>query len=409
VKLLFLLPSVPAPANAGAKMRNHGLLRLASQEHEVHALAFGAAEDQARLASLVRRAQVVPLPPERALRERGVEMLTSGLPDMARRLWSTDFLAALQQLLASERYDAVQAEGIEMAPYLHAVALANPCAERPWHIYDAHNAEFLLQRRAFEGAGLGRPRGALRAVYSLVQWQRLARFEGAVVRRSHQTLAVSYHDANQLEALAPGEADVRVVPNGIDLAAYPFRLVEPEDPPALLFVGKLDFRPNADALAWLVHEVLPRLHAHQPRVRLFVVGDQPPAWVVQVGQRDNRVAVTGAVADERPYFERATASLLPMRVGGGSRLKALVSFASGVPVVSTRPGMEGLDAEPARDFVLADSADEWAHALAALIRDREQQRRLAESGRALVQQCYDWQVLAGTLREAYRSLGEAAP
>jgi glycosyltransferase involved in cell wall biosynthesis len=311
-------------------------------------------------------------------------MVRSDLPDMAQRLWSAEFSATVRRQLQQYAYDAVQAEGIEMARCLSMV----PPSSR---IYDAHNAEFLLQRRL---AGTASPMGRL---YSRLQWRRLERFEADLVRHCRMTLAVSEHDANQLIALAGAAANVRAIPNAIDIAAYSFQLPGESSQANVLFVGKLDFRPNAVALAWFIREVLPRLGD----ARLFAVGDAPPGWLVSAGQHDTRVAVTGHVADERPYFARCSALVLPVQTGGGSRLKALVAMASGVPIVSTRLGMEGLEAEPDVHYLLADSADEWTASLRRLLDDVSLRQRLACHARALVEERYTWSAMRDRVREAY--------
>jgi glycosyltransferase involved in cell wall biosynthesis len=383
-RLLVLLPGVPSPADSGARIRNQGLLRLLCEECEVDAIAFGEPESQSELARLVQRATIVTAPRPRSGVERTVDLAASQLPDMAQRLWSLGFEDALKQALALRSYDAVQAEGIEMARHLERV----PPSAR---VYDAHNAEFLLQRRLVaEGPLAAR-------VYSRLQWRRLERFERRVVQRSRLTLAVSNHDANQLLALAGPGANVRVVPNGIDVAAYPFRAPPTGEQSNLLFLGKLDFRPNREAVQWFIDEVLGRL----PRARLFAVGAAPPPWLVSAGQHDDRIAVTGYVRDERPYFARSAALILPLRTGAGSRLKALVAMASGLPIVSTRLGMEGLEAEPGVHYLPAESAEEWVSAVDCLLRDASARERLARSARSQVEQRYDWSVIRGEARSAY--------
>jgi glycosyltransferase involved in cell wall biosynthesis len=384
-RLLFLLPSVPVPLDAGARIRNNGLLKLLSAEHEVDAIAFGAPESAEALASLTRRASVVPLPPRRSLRTRAIDMATTGLPDMGLRLWSPAFEQALWCTLDSAAYDAVQAEGIEMAGYVDAV----PPARR---IYDAHNAEFLLQRRAAETATTLAAR-----LYSRLQWRRLERFERQIVRHARMTLAVSQHDANQLVALAGPQAYVQVVPNAIDVTAYPFVAPTEHVAPNLLFVGKLDFRPNAQAVRWFVDNVLSAVK----HVRLFAVGCAPPRWLVEAGQHDERIAVTGYVADERPYLSRCAALVLPVRAGGGSRLKALVAMASGLPIVSTRFGMQGLDAEPQTHYLLAESAGEWLASLSRVLGDAALRQHLALNGRRLVEERYDWSAIRADVTRAY--------
>jgi glycosyltransferase involved in cell wall biosynthesis len=369
----MLLPSAPRPLDAGAKIRNAGLLRLLREVHEVDALAFGDVDPDCPGVEVVA-------PPARSMARRLGDMIRSDLPDMAHRLWSHEFAAKV----ARRRYDAVQAEGIEMARYL---ALVPP----DLRVYDAHNAEFLLQWRLAQS---GSAQGVL---YSRLQSRRLERFERAVVSGSRMSLAVSAHDANQLLALSDGAANVQVLPNALDAASYAFRAQSPEVQPNFLFVGKLDFRPNAEGLAWFIPEVLQKLG----QARLFAVGAAPPGWLVRVGQHDQRVAVTGYVADERPYFARCAALVLPVRTGGGSRLKALVAMASGLPIVSTRLGMEGLEAEAGTHFLQAEAPQEWIDALRQLVSDGALRKRLACAARALVEERYDWSALREPLRAAY--------
>jgi polysaccharide biosynthesis protein PslH len=373
-RLLFLLPTPAEPADAGAKIRNRGFIELLRESHEVDTLALDSVVSQ----------------PRRSAARRARDLVGSRLPDMALRLWSPEFMARVARSAGTNAYDAVQAEGIEMGRYL---SVAPP--ER--RIYDAHNAEFLLQRRLSES---DRASFAER-VYSRIQWRRLERFEQRVVQTSRMTLATSDHDGNQLRALAGPCVDIRVVPNAIDAHAYPFQSRPAGEVPNLLFIGKLDFRPNADAVRWFLDHVMSAM----PNTRLFVVGAAPPKWLVQAGQRSDRVAVTGYVADDRPYVARASALVMPLRSGGGSRLKALIAMASGVPIVSTRVGMEGLEAEPGVHFLCADTASEWLTCLRRLRAEPGLAQSLAQQGRALVERCYDWSAMRARVREAYAWLG----
>ena len=260
-------------------------------------------------------------------------------------------------------------------------------------MYDAHNAEFLLQRRLADSAS---PPGR---VYSRIQWRRLERFEGEVVRGSRLTLAVSEHDANQLIALAGASANVHVIPNAIDVSAYPFRPVS--DPKMMLanvlFVGKLDFGRTPRRWGCFVR----RGSATRARGS-FVRRRRLAARVAgAAGQHDDRVAVTGYVPDERPYFARCAALVLPVQTGGGSRLKALVAMASGVPILSTRLEMEGLEAEPDVHYLQADGADAWVSALRRVLSDGALRQQLACNARALVEQRYTWAAMRSRVREAY--------
>lgn len=388
-RVLFLLPSVPDPADSGAKLRNLMLLRLAAERHEVDAIAFGRPDEAERLAKLADRSRVLP-PPIRTRWQRAASIAASQWPDMAERLWSAEFADAVSCMHGEA--DLVQAEAIEMARYL---ALTSPGKR----VYDAHNPEFLLQRRLSEAT-----RGRTAAAYSRLQWRRLERFERAAVLGSRLNLAVSHHDANQLRALGRG-ACVSVVPNGLKTSAFQFKEPDPEAAPNLLFVGKLDYRPNADAVRWLIEHVLPRVFSSVPTARLFVVGANPPEWLVKAGQHDDRIAVTGYVADERPYLERCCALLLPVQVAAGSRLKALVALASGVPIVSTALGMEGLEAQADQDYLQAESPEDWATAVNRVLSIPGMRADLARRGRQLVEHHYAWDVIRPQLHEAYARIG----
>lgn len=385
MRALVLMPSFPVPAHSGAQMRNAALVRALGQDHEIDVLAFGSANDtQGPELPGARRVTLVAPPAARNRAARAANLVSRHWPDMALRLWSDAFADRVDH----RPYDVVQAEGIEMGRYLATV----PPVKR---VYDAHNAEFLLQQRFAESGTQ-----AVGRLYSRLQWHRLEAFERALVRTSRLTLAVSTHDANQLRALAGGLANVRVVPNVIDVASYPFEPRAPrETSPAgaeMLFVGKLDFRPNAEGVRWFIEQVLPRIGG-----RLFAVGAAPPEWLVRAGQHTERIAVTGYVADERPYLKRCTVLVLPLWAGGGSRLKALVALASGIPIVSTGLGMEGLEVEPGMHYLRAETADEWVACLRKLIDDPCLPTRLAEAGRRLVEERYDWQVAHARVREVY--------
>jgi glycosyltransferase involved in cell wall biosynthesis len=199
---------------------------------------------------------------------------------------------------------------------------------------------------------------------------------------------------------------VRVIPNGVDAAAYPFVAPHPDQAANLLFLGKLDFRPNAEAVEWFVPSVLRPLFQSVPEARLFAVGANPPSWLVEAGQHDDRLAVTGYVSDERAYLARCAVLVLPFRTGGGTRLKALIAMASGLPIVSTRLGMEGLDAEPGEDFLVAETASEWVAVLQRLLKDSDLRARLAHNGRVLVERRYYWSALRAEVSAAYAWLQE---
>ena len=402
MKILFLTPRFPYPLDVGTSLRNFRLLQSAAQEHEVHLLSFLdrplRTDHLEAVQAVARRVELRPSPRHR-LGRRLDGVLRTGWPDMALRRWSPGFAHTLGELMREERYDVVEAEGIEMARYL-------PLARGARTVFSDHNVEHQLQRRAYE-VDRGQPSRWPQAAYSYVQAERLTRFERAACRLADRVVTVSDVDASALRALEP-TGRYTVVPNAIDVAAYPRRDGWP-DRPGVLFAGTLDYRPNADAVRWLLDEIVPPMHAQAPEARVFVVGRSPAPDVVARGQHDARIAVTGAVESLDSYWARSTVYALPMRGGGGVRFKALEAMAAGLPIVSTSMGMEGIDAEPGVHYLAADTPPAFADALALLLADRGLRERIRDNAARLVRERYDWRAVAPALLAVYRDItGEVA-
>lgn len=382
-------------------MRNLAMLRAAATRGPVDLLSYGSLTGEEgpavdpQLGQICQRVRLFQTP-RRTIHRRALDSLRSPLPDMAHRLWSPAFAAVLDQWLSATRYDVIQIEGIEMARYAMEAVL------RPKLVFDDHNVEFLLQMRA-QQVDLHRPGRAHAAVYSFIQARKLRGFERSICRASDAVIAVSPEDAAQLQALSG--SDVDIIPNAIDMTCYPFTESRTPAVPAVLFPGTMDFRPNADAALWLVERVLPTLLAMRPEVQCYIAGRNPHAALIRHGQHHPAVAVTGEVASMAPYWERASVCVLPLQVGGGSRFKALEAMALGLPIVSTALGMEGIEAIPNQDYLLADDPEAFARSVARLLENRELRRSLARRGRSLVERLYTLDVVTERLNALYDRLG----
>jgi len=322
---------------------------------------------------------------------------------MARRLRSPTFAGALRELLTSHVFDILQIEGIELAPY-GLLVREWLGARAPALIFDDHNAEYLLQRRACE-TDLRNPRRWPAALYSLAQWRRLARFERRVCREADAVLATSVADAQALSQLLPSLKPV-VVPNGVDVARYHPDLPNslPLEHPAVVFTGKMDYRANVDAMLWFHQQVWPAVRARVPEAWLYVVG-QSPHPRLRALHRDPRTVLTGYVDDDLPYFGGADVYVAPLRIGGGTRLKVLQAMAAGRALVATRLGVEGIDVASGQHALLADTPRAFAQAVASLLRDPARGRALGAAARQFVLAHYDWQEIALRLEPVYASLG----
>lgn len=404
-RVLFLTPQYPYPPEQGTALRNYGLVRGVAERHEVTLFSFadGPLPNPDPLAAKCQRVVTVPTP-ERTSRDRLHTLLTTRDADMAHRLHSEAAEAALRELVSANRFDIVQAEGIEMAPY--ALKIRDWLgADAPCLVFDDHNVEYLLQRRA-GSADWHRPARWAAALYSYAQYRRLMALETRICRQAQAVLVVSEEDGVALRRLMP-ELNPFVIPNGLDVADYDGGEAKEADValqrPAVVFTGKMDYRPNVDAMLWFYRRVWPTVRKTQPSAHLYVVGKSPHRRLHGLSE-DDSVTVTGYVEDVLPYFRGADVYIAPFRVGGGTRLKILQALAASLPLVTTTVGAEGIAVVDGVHARVADDAATFARAVLSLAADREAARALGTAGRQLVANHYDWSAIIPQLEAIYRTL-----
>ncbi len=393
MRLLMLTPQVPYPPRSGASLRNWGLLRGLARVHQVSLLTFAAPEEDLELppalASWLEQGAVLPRPPH-PLSLRLRHLLASGRPDLAWRMWSPAFARTLRTWLEHGGWDWLVVEGLEMGPYAELLPPHGPRLH-----YDAHNCETRLQQRALV-QDLRSPERWPAAAYSALQIPRLRRYEAALCRKAALLTSVSPEDAAALRALAPSARPL-IIPNGIDLTAY-----EPEGErmelaqPAFVFTGTLDFRPNVDGLLWFAAEVWPRVRQALPTAQAYIVGRQPHPRL-EVLRRQAGVTLVGPVPDTRPYLRAATAVIVPLRMGGGTRLKILEAAALGKPIVATPLGAEGF-VRVDEAVLLAAEATAFAAACVRLAQDAAWRAEWGRRARVLAE-AYAWERLLPPLLE----------
>jgi polysaccharide biosynthesis protein PslH len=195
-----------------------------------------------------------------------------------------------------------------------------------------------------------------------------------------------------------------VVPNGVDTDYYRRERANGAPRANLLFTGTMDFRPNVDAVRWFASDILPRLSFQRRDVKLYVVGRAPSRPVLRLAGKSRDVVVTGAVEDVRPYFRQSSVFVVPMRMGGGVRLKLLEALAMGLPVVSTAMGAEGTGLVGGRDVLLADNPERFAREVLRLLEDPQLRDRLAVEGRRVAEERFDWTKVTLPLLRFYEEL-----
>jgi glycosyltransferase involved in cell wall biosynthesis len=342
-------------------------------------------------------------PPPRSMRQRLTGLVLSRLPDMAQRLPSLAFQEALATSVERQDPDVVEVEGIELAQYLFQVASARRHGRRPLLVFDDHNAEYVLQQRAFE-TDARQPRRWIGAVYSFIQWRRLREYERRACRTADRVLAVSETDALALRELIPGLVPT-IVPNGVDMDFYTapipsLKTSRAPGPSDLVFTAKMDFRPNVDAVLWFAYKVLPLIRRQSPDTRFWVVGKDPHPRLAPLAD-DPGVVLTGWVEDVRPYIAGAAVYVIPLRIGGGTRLKVLEAMAMGMAIVSTGVGCEGFEVSPGQELIIADEPTDFAAAVLALLRDPERRKGMGRAARHFAGSKYDWRIIVPLLERVY--------
>jgi glycosyltransferase involved in cell wall biosynthesis len=204
------------------------------------------------------------------------------------------------------------------------------------------------------------------------------------------------------------DVDVTVVPNGVDVERYSaFAAPEGLLPPnSLVFTGTMDYRPNVDAVLWFAQRVLPLVRQRVPSARFYVVGRRPHPRLEPLRPRDGHpdtgIEITGSVPDTRPYIAGASLYVVPLRSGGGTRLKVLEAMAMRCPIVSTSMGVDGFPVVSGRDVQLADAPEAFAESVVQLLGDGQRRAELGQAGYEFAASRYDWSAIVPLLERAYR-------
>lgn len=376
-RLLFVSPRFLFPLDQGGKIRTTGILRAMKGAAFEIVLASPAPDGwrahQTALEGVCDR--FVPWPEPRAGRLGRILALAGPLPVSA----ASDRSPAGHAAVAAE---LARAPDLVVADFPHAGVLLPPRLDLPSVMF-THNVEVEIYERHAAVA-----RGPWRLIWRR-EAAKMAAFERTVLRRFDTVIAVSGRDARALAARF-GLGRVETIDTGVDLDFYAYHAPPPQAA-TVVFSGAMDSRSNIDGIAFLMDEVWPRVAQARPDAAMRVVGRNPPAALVDKAKRLGLPwAFTGFVDDIRPEVLAGDVSVIPLRVGSGTRLKAFEAMALGRPVVSTALGMEGLDVEGGRHFLAADTAGAFADAIVRLLNDAALRTRLAAAARAELEARFSW-------------------
>jgi glycosyltransferase involved in cell wall biosynthesis len=394
VRILWLKTELLHPIDKGGRIRTYNMLKELKAQHHITYLTLddGTAAQDARDRSSEYCHELICIPhiqkqkftpgfySELALN------LVSPLPYAIQKYSSKPMRGAIREQLNHEKFDVLVCDFL--APAIN-VPESLPC---PTVIFQ-HNVEAMIWKRHYEV----QPSPPKKA-YIHQQWQKMRRFEQKTCRRFDSVIAVSREDAETMRN-EYGVSQVFDVPTGVDTEFFRPSGTVQREPFNLVFTGSMDWLPNEDAIRYFTEEIMPLIKRAVPDVTLTVVGRNPFPGLIELSKREPSIIVTGRVDDVRPYIEKAAAYVVPLRIGGGTRLKIYEAMAMEKPIVSTSVGAEGLPLKNNVDLLLADSAEAFAQAVAKILSDRSLADRLGLSAANTVRTNFGWARVAQLFAE----------
>ena len=397
MRVLLLTQVLPYPPDSGPKVKTWNTLKYLSSRHDVTLISFVRGDQSAdarRLEQHCRAVHTVPLT-RGALRDAVAltRSLWRGTPFLMDRDERRRMRRVVRRITDTEPFDVVHADQLNMASYALDVA-------RTPRLLDAHNALWTVCKRLWEYMDAGPRRWMLGR-----EWRLLKQYEKHICGAFDAVLAVSPQDRASLEEAIGAPADITVIPIAIDTHETT-PVTRRGDAGRIVYIGSLLWPPNVDGVVWFARTVLPIIRGRRPNVAFDIVGATPPADVSALAQTQSGITVAGYVANPTAILERAGVMVVPVRAGGGMRVKILTAFAQEIPVVSTTLGCEGIDATAGEHLLIADEAEPFADAVVRVLESPTLAAQLTHNGRRLVAERYDYREACRPLDAVYERLSQ---
>jgi glycosyltransferase involved in cell wall biosynthesis len=385
MKLLWVKAGKLLPVDTGGKIRSYNILRHLAKKHEVTLLSYyGGARDAVYEAAIVEQlpgAQTIcTAAPEGTLRQSLDYMwqVFARAPYAVQKFTHPEVRRTVAQWFAEKRFEVAVCDFLS-ASLNFPELLTTPC------VLFQHNVETVLWKRMAETE-----RAPWRKLSYSIEAAKMARYEKNALGRFSRVIAVSAQDKQEMLKLDP-DCRITVVPTGVDTQLYQVAPSVEGDAPIIVFTGSMDWEPNIDAMEYFCREIWPTVLSAIPQARFQIVGRNPHARVKRLAS--DSVEVTGKVPSVSDYLRAATVVIVPLRIGGGTRLKIFEAMATGKAVVSTSIGAEGLDVKHGRDLLIADTPATFATGILEIASNREIRRKYERAAAALAAR-YDWSEIA---------------
>jgi polysaccharide biosynthesis protein PslH len=400
LRVLFIAPRFILPADSGAKIRTLNILKQVAKHCDVDFLFFSFDETDQQYTIMIENFHVSPhLIPIKETRKikKVIDVIFQPLPVSIAKYNSSEMAKRVQELVQTNSYDLIHVDHLHMAHYLKY--LKNIPA-----VLDEHNVEYRILERCFDVE-----KSAVKKAVYFDQAKKMKAFEEKTVKQFSATCCVSEDDQKTLNELTHAAKPIHVIPNGVDTELFSLVSARKDKAPmeeedALVFTGSMDWLPNDDACLYFCRDILPLVWKEAPQVKFYIVGKSPSDTLKSFGQKDKRIIVTGRVDDVRDYIVRSKVFVVPLRIGGGTRLKILEAMSMQKAIVSTTIGAEGIAYKEESNIVLADTPHIFADKIISLLNNHHQRYEMGERARQLVCQTYDWHIVGQKLMGIYEKI-----
>ena len=406
LNILYVSQMPASPPRCGAQARLHGLMTELARRHDLTAVMlvddeFDIDECRRAMQAYCREVVLIRNPWGRdGLAKRLLQLCSLATTKSFERLRVVvpEMQQALDRVLRAKRFDIVNLEFTFLG---HCDLRQAPSDEAaPCLVVDSHNIDYDLARQYANGGG-----SLLRRLYAEANWRKLRREELGTYRDADGVYLCSVADQQRLLAEIPAPRTT-VIPNAADVEFYKPRPCYPQpDGRTVVFFGLMSYMPNIDGATHFIQDIWPRIAEADPQARCKIIGGSPPASLTALA--GPRIEFTGLVPDLRPHLAEAATVVVPLRFGGGTRLKIVEAMAMGKAIVSTAIGAEGIEAVPGRDILIADDPKDFAEAVGRLLAEPALARQIGNAARQLSETRYAWSSAARALESFFRQVLEA--
>ena len=406
MRIIWLKTGPLHPLDTGGKIRTYNMLRALKRSHEVTYVSLCPLEVPETIKKSAQeychRAAWIPWQEThkgslKFFSDLALNQFGSSLPYVICKYRSLAMATATHSVVEKASPDLIICDFLTPAVNLFP---AGRKPKTPLLLFQ-HNVEALIWKRLYE-----KTEGAVKRFYFKCQWRRMQCFERDTCARFDGVVGVSPEDCNIMRHEYDLTNVLGDVPTGVDCESYAAAPASDREPHSLVFLGSMDWMPNIDAVEYFTSEIWPAVRQKHPEATFTIVGRNPPAKVREMEQRFPGVRVTGTVDDVKPFLNKAAAMIVPLRVGGGTRIKIFEGMATGIPVISTQIGAEGLPVKHGENILLADTPAEFVGQISALFENPSCGENLGAAGRTLVQTNFGWDKVSRTFEEYCRQVVE---